>query len=206
VSRGYLGVVIQEVTKELAESFGLPKAEGALIAGVTEKSPAALGGLEPSDVILKFNGKAVESAGDLPRLIGAVKPGKHVEVELWHKGGVKKIRVQLVEPPAERNGMAPSTLQDKVSSRLGLLLRELNSEQRKQLGISGGLLVEGVRDPAAQAGIRPGDIVLAVNNLDVKTVAQLNQFLAQFPQGRNVALLVRRGNAMNYVPIRVDEK
>ena len=206
VSRGYLGVVIQEVTKELAESFGLPKIEGALVAGVMEKSPAARGGLEPSDVILKFNGKAVDSASDLPRLIGAAKPGKQVDMEIWRKGGVKKISVQMAEPPADRNGVVKAASQDKGANRLGLLLRELNPEQRKQLGVPGGLLVEGVRDAAAQAGLRPGDVILAVNNIDVTTVAQFNQVLAQYPKGRNVALLVRRGNAMSYVPIRVDDK
>ncbi|MGD9787663.1 MAG: DegQ family serine endoprotease [Sulfuricellaceae bacterium] len=206
VSRGYLGVVIQEVTKELAESFGLPKIEGALVAGVMEKSPAARGGLEPSDVILKFDGKAVDSASDLPRLIGAAKPGKQVDMEIWRKGGVKKISVQMAEPPADRNGAVKAAGQDKGATRLGLLLRELNPEQRKQLGVPGGLLVEGVRDAAAQAGLRPGDVILAVNNIDVTTVAQFNQVLAQFPKGRNVALLVRRGNAMSYVPIRVDDK
>jgi len=206
VSRGYLGVVIQEVTKELAESFGLPQVEGALVAGVVEKSPAARSGLAPSDVILKFNGKAVESASDLPRLIGAAKPGKQVDVEIWHKGGVKKISVQMAEPPAGRNGAGGTPTPDKGTARLGLLLRELTADQRKQLGISGGLLVEGVRDAAAQAGLRPGDVILAVNNMDVKTVAQFSQFLAQVPKGRNVALLVRRGNAMNYVPIRIDDK
>jgi serine protease Do len=206
VSRGYLGVVIQEVTKELAESFGLPKIEGALVAGVVEKSPAARGGLEPSDVILKFNGKAVDSASDLPRLIGAAKPGKQVDMEIWRKGGVKKISVQMAEPPADRNGAGGAADQDKDATRLGLLLRELSADQRRQLGVSGGLLVEGVRNAAAQAGLRPGDLILAVNNMDVKTVAQFNQVLAQFPKGRNVALLVRRGNAMNYVPIRIDGK
>ncbi len=201
VSRGWLGVVIQEVTKDLAESFGLGKPTGALIAGVEKGSPAEKAGLEPSDVVLKFDGKPVSSSVELPRLVGAVKPGQRVNLQIWRKGATKDISLVVAESPADK---APSpTKLGKSSNRLGLSLGDLSDEQRKKAQIAHGVVVEGAEGAAARVGIRPGDVITAINNMDVKSVNQFNQALLGYKAGQNVALLVRRGDNSLFVPLKI---
>ncbi|TCV90220.1 DegQ family serine endoprotease [Sulfurirhabdus autotrophica] len=205
VSRGWLGVVIQEVNKELADTFGLSKPMGALIANVEKGSPADKAGLQASDIILKFDGKAVQSSSELPRLVGAVKPGAKVNVQIWRKGALKDLSLVLSELPAEK--MAKRTEKSgKSPGKLGLFISELTPEQKQQLQISSGLLVEDAQGPAARAGIRRGDIILAVNNTDVKSIAQFSQIVSQFESRGSVALLVRRGDTSLYVPLKLDGK
>ena len=205
VSRGRIGVVIQEVTKELAESFGLSKPTGALINSVEKGGPADKAGLEPSDVILKFDDKTVNSSSDLPRIVGSTKSGSKVTVQIWRKGATKDVTLTVGEIPSDEKAAQRSGKRGKApESRLGMALSDLTADQRRELGIRGGILVEDVQGNAARAGIRRGDIILAVNNHDVKSVEQFNQLLNKFEKGRSIALLVRRGDNALYIPLRID--
>ena len=207
VSRGRIGVVIQEVTKELAESFGLPRASGALVNSVEKGGPAEKAGIEASDVILKFDGKTVASSVDLPRIVAQSRPGAKVSAQIWRKGASRDVAITVGEMPEEKVAQRAGRKESKpgnVVARLGLTLSELTMDQRKELGVSGGLLVEDAQGAAAKAGIRRGDVLLAINNQDVKALEQLNQLLGQFEKARSVALLIRRGDSALYVPLRLD--
>jgi serine protease Do len=205
VSRGRIGVVIQEVTKELAESFGLSKPMGALINSVEKSGPADKAGLEASDVILKFDDKTINTSSDLPRIVGSTKPGSKVTLQIWRKGAAKDILLTVGEIPADEKIAQRSGKRSKASdNRLGMALSDLTADQRSELGIRSGILVEEVQGTSARAGIRRGDIILAVNNHDVKSVEQFNQLLNKFEKGRTIALLVRRGDSALYIPLRID--
>lgn len=204
ISRGWLGVVIQEVTKELAESFGLKKPEGALISGVEKGGPAEKGGLEPSDVILKFDGKPVNSSSELPLLVGATKPGKQVVVQVWRKSEVKNLTMAVGEAPTEKVAQrSGSGKPESTAGKQGLALSDLSEVQKKELQISHGVIVVEALSSAAQAGIRRGDVITAINNKDVKSVEQFNQILASSKAGQNIALLVRRGTQSLFVAFKV---
>jgi serine protease Do len=154
----------------------------------------------------------VNNSSDLPRMVAAVKPGTKVPVELWRKGESKKVTVEVGEMPAESGkpthaGKKPSDDSAETISRLGIAVIELNSEQLQELQISGGLLVQEVKGSAARtAGLHQGDVLLSVGNVQIRTLAHFNELLKQVPNGRNVALLVRRGDSASYVAIRLDEK
>ena len=200
VSRGWLGVVIQEVTADLAESFGLDQPRGALVSQVQEDSPAQKAGLQASDVILAFNGKTVESSSDLPRMVGLAKPGTSVPLQVWRKGKTQQLSVVLGELPAEDKLAGKSS---KAFSRGGLALTELSAEQRSALELDHGLLVEDSTGDAARAGIRVGDIILAVNNSKVATVEAFRKAIAAVPAGKSAAILVRRGDGSLYIPLKI---
>ena len=207
VTRGWLGVVIQEVTKELADSFGLPKAQGALVANVEKGGPAEKAGLEPSDIILKFDNKDVKTSTDLPRLVGAVKPGSRVNVQVWRKGATKDLAVAVGELPVDKTANTPPPFKRGKTEnigKLGLTLSELTADQRKELKISAGVLVEEVKGVAARAGLQSGDVILAINNSEVKTIEQFNQALGKLEARKNLALLVRRGETTQYITLRTD--
>lgn len=211
VTRGRIGVTIQEMTRELAESFGLSQPNGALISSVEKGGPADKAGIEASDVILKFNGKAVNNSGDLPRLVAATKPDSKVVVDLWRKGESKQLTVVIGRMPEEgKLAQAARGLVDeagKMLARLGIAVSELTREQSQELQINGGLLVEEVRGSAARAaGLQRGDVLLAIGNIPLRSLTQLEGVLKQVPRGRNVALLVRRGDSASYVAIKLDEK
>lgn len=211
VTRGRIGVTIQELTRELAESFGLSKPVGALISSVEKNGPADKAGIEASDVIIRFDGKPVNGSGDLPRMVAATKPGSKVVVELWRKGGYKQVTVEIAELPEEgRVARAAKKLADEVAeaiSRLGIAVSELGKEQLQELEINGGLVVEEVNGSAARAaGLQQGDVLLAIGNIPIRSLKQFNEILKRVPKGKNVALLVRRGDAASYVAIRLDAK
>jgi serine protease Do len=208
VTRGWLGVVIQEVTKDLADSFGLSKTQGALIANVERGGPADKAGLEISDIILKFDNKDVKTSSDLPRMVGSVKPGSKVNLQVWHKGSTKETSVTVGELPAEKVAAMPASKRGKngeSANKLGLALSDLGNEQRKELKINSGVLVEDVKGPAARAGIQPGDVILAINNSEVKTVEQFNQALNKLESRKNLALLVKRGESTQYITVRMEQ-
>jgi serine protease Do len=211
VVRGRIGVTIQELTLELAESFGLSKPNGALVSSVEKNAPADKAGIEASDVIIKFDGKAVDSSNDLPRIVAATKPGSKVTVELWRKGASKQVTIVVGQMP-EDGGTASPAMSDKGDGsekipRLGIAVSELGKEQQQELDIAGGLVVENVEGSAARAaGLQPGDVLLAIGNVQIRSLAQFKNFLKQVAKGRNVALLVRRGDNVLYVAIRLDEK
>ncbi|MDP2111569.1 MAG: DegQ family serine endoprotease [Thiobacillus sp.] len=200
VSRGWLGVVVQEVTADLAESFGMDRPRGALIAQVQADSPAARAGLQAADVILMFGGKPVENSGDLPRMVGMAKPGTKIPLQVWRRGKVQELAVTLGELPGEE---LPAGKSGKTYSRGGLALSELTADQRRELGIDHGLLVEEVTGDAARAGIRVGDVILAVNNGKVPSVEAFRKSIAAVPKGKSAALLVRRGEGSLYIPLKI---
>jgi serine protease Do len=210
VTRGRIGVTIQEITRELADSFGLPNTNGALISGVEKGGPADKAGIQPSDIILKFDGKVVNSSVDLPRIVAATRPGTKVVVELWRKGKVKDVNVTVGELPGDttvpRRGKRGGMESGAVVDRAGLTLSELTRDQKRALQVEGGLLVEDARGPAARAGLQPGDVILSINNEDALTLEKFNNVLKKVPKGKNIALLVRRGDGTSYVAIKLDEK
>jgi serine protease Do len=206
VSRGWLGIQIQEVTKELADSFGMKNTNGALVAGVEKGSPADKGSLEAGDVILKFDGKPISTSSDLPRAVGSTKPGKEVTVEILRKNVSRNVTVKVGEMPDEKDeakqSRAPSGKTE--SNRLGLMLRDLTPQQKKKLNGKSGVLVIDAQGNAAQAGIRRGDVVLAVNNTEVQTAEQFNKLVDGVASGKTVALLVQRGENTLFVPVKVN--
>ena len=200
VSRGWLGVVIQEMTADLAESFGLDRPRGALVSQVQEDSPAARVGLRASDVILMFGGKPVENSGDLPRMVGMAKPGAKIPLQVWRSGKAQELHVVLGELPGEEQVAGKSS---KTYSRGGLALSELTPDQRRELKIDHGLLVEEVTGDAARAGIRVGDVILAVNNSKVATIEAFRKAITVVPKGKSAAILVRRGEGSLYIPLKI---
>ncbi|MEI7613046.1 MAG: DegQ family serine endoprotease [Betaproteobacteria bacterium] len=209
VSRGRIGVVIQEVTKDLSESFGLNKPQGAAVNAVEKGGPADKAGIEPGDVILKFDGKSVTNSADLPRIVGSTRPGSKVQIQVWRKGSPKEMSVVVAETLEEKTSLRPaksSRPAEQPANRLGLVVSELNAEQRRELKISAGLLVEDVRANGSRADLRPGDIILSLiargENTELKSVEQFNKLLAQFDKSANITLLVKRGEIQTFVTIK----
>jgi serine protease Do len=208
VSRGRIGVVIQEVTKELAESFGLAKPQGALVNSVEKGGPADKAGVEVSDIIVKFDGKAVNSSGDLPRIVGATRPGSKVSVQVWRKGAPKDLTVTVDEIPAEKTASRDNKRgkpTEVAANRLGLVLSELTDEQRKELKIAGGVAVDEVRGQP-RGDVRRGDIILALihkgNSTEAKNVAQFNKALGAVGKSDTFTLHLRRGENQSFVTIK----
>jgi serine protease Do len=206
VSRGRIGVVIQEVTKELADSFGLSKAAGALVNSVEKGGPADKAGIQASDVILSFNNKEVINSTELPRVVAATKPGTKVSVQVWRKGERKDLVVVVGETPDEKSAKRPPPAKKSGGeslSKLGLAVSDLTSDLKKELNVNNGVVVENADGAAARAGIRRGDVILAVNNQDVKSIDDLNRLLTAGDRPRTVALLVKRGEGSLYVPLKL---
>ncbi len=208
VSRGRIGVVIQEVTKELADSFGLSKPEGALVNSVEKGGPAEKAGVEVSDIIIKFDGKNVANSGELPRIVGATRPGSKVGMQVWRKGASKDLTVTVGEIPAEKQasretkGAKPA---EAAANRLGLVLSELSDDQRKELNIASGVVVDEVRGQP-RADLRKGDVILALihkgNNTEAKSVAQFNKALNAIDKAATTTLHVRRGENQSFITIK----
>jgi serine protease Do len=203
VTRGRLGVQIQALTPELAKSFRLENTNGVLVASVEPGSPADKAGLQAGDVILTFNGKPVQNANELPRVVAATKPGTTVALEVWRGGAKRQVKAILAEFPSDNVAQQQSPETRKSSNKLGLAVRELAPQQRKALGIEYGLIVESVANPSPSTQVQRGDIIIAVNNIYFKSVEEFNRIVQQQPAGGIVALLVRRGDAALYIPVRV---
>jgi len=202
VSRGRIGVVIQQVTADLADSFGLNKAEGALVADVEAGSPADKAGLKVSDIILKYNGRPVANSIDLPRMVGASKPGSRANLSVWRKGEMHEIGITV---GAIKDDLVATTMPEKnKSNRAGLTVSPLSKEQKKILKIDSGVLVEDVEGPASHAGIEQGDIILAVNNQAVNNAEELARLLND-PKRKSAALLIKREDNAHYVSLRLDK-
>jgi serine protease Do len=210
ISRGRIGVVIQEVSKELAESFGLQKAVGALVNAVEKGGPAEKAGVESGDIILKFNGKPVESSGDLPRIVGGTRPGSKASMEVWRKGTTRDVSVTVGELPEDRvasreRGRSKPT--EQAANRLGLVVHDLNAEQRREQKLTGGVIVEEVR-PNSRADVRPGDIITAVTSkgqtAELKSAEQFNKLVAQIDRNTALTLHVRRGESNLFVTVKGD--
>jgi serine protease Do len=199
VTRGRIGVTIQEVSQPLAESFGLKKPAGALVSSVEKDGPAAKAGFEPGDVILKVNGKEIASSVELPVAIADFKPGSAATVEVWRKGAAREITVTVGELKPAKTAMTPTGA--KPQGRLGVAVRELTPEERKQAGVASGVMVDDVGGAAAKAGVRPGDIILSVNNAPVTDAEQLRDQIAK--SRKSVALLLQRNDARIFVPVEL---
>jgi serine protease Do len=194
-----LGVTIQQVNQALADSFGLKKAEGALVSSVVPDSAAAHAGLQAGDVILKYNGQPISGANDLPALVSAAKPGESAKVEIWRKGSTRELsavlgKTQQALADESANGKAPA------HGRLGLAVRPLTPEERSEAKVAGGLVVEGVTGTAERAGVQTGDIILSVNGTALKSAAQLREMTEHAT--KSLALLLQRGDARIFVPVR----
>jgi serine protease Do len=208
VSRGRIGVVIQEVTGELATSFGLDRPRGALVNTVEKGSPAAKAGLEPSDIILAFADKPVESSIDLPRIVGATRPGTRVPVEIWRKGAPRTLSITVGELRDEKVASLESPPEEEpartAANRLGIVVSELTAQQRKELRLAHGLLVTDVR-AGATADLRRGDVLLMLvhggRQTELRSVKQLNNLLASLDKGAVFTLQVRRGENTAFVAV-----
>ncbi len=199
VSRGRLGVAVQGVSKELAESFGLAKAQGALVNSVELASPAEKAGLVSGDVILAVNGTPVEQSSDLPRVIGDLKPGQSAKLQIWRGGATRDISVSLGEIPSDKITSAAEPA--ARPGRLGLAVRPLSADEQRQLQVRGGLVVEQSNGAAARAGIQAGDIILAAGTEAITSVAQLQGIAGKAKD--QIAILVQRGDSKLYVPIKL---
>jgi serine protease Do len=199
VSRGKLGVGIQELDQKLADSFGLDTPRGALVSSVEDDGPAAKAGLEAGDVILAFDGRAIGSASELPVAVARTAPGKTVELEVWRKNAEKTVPVKLGE--LEESQAVADNASAPDGGRLGLAVRPLTPDERRQSGVDGGLLIEDVQGAAEDAGLRPGDIVLSANGHQVDNVQELRKLVAGAKD--HVALLVQRDDARIFVPVQL---
>ncbi len=207
VTRGRIGVAIANVTRDLADSLGLPKTDGAAVGSVEEDSPAAKAGVEVGDVILRIDGRTVESSADLSRTIRAVRPGQKVTVSVWRAGKMRDITILVGEFKEEDATRAAQGTKKETAKpgKLGLAVAEVGAEQRKALKIQGGVAVEAVDGQALAAGIEPGDVILRVNNVDIKDVKGYNDAVAKLDAKRPVALLIRDENGTRFVTLRAEE-
>lgn len=205
VSRGRLGIQIQEVSPELAASFGLKEAQGALVAAIEKGSPAEKAGMQPGDVILKFEGKPVSNSSDLPRMVGATKPGSKTKVEVWRNRASKELSITLAEWDDEKVASAKPERQAEKTNKMGLSLADLSGEDKRRLGLDHGVVVENVSGAAEKAGLQRGDIVLSMGGEKIANVEQFGKLLALQKQGQNIALLIRRGERILFVPVKWGE-
>ena len=196
VSRGRLGITIQELNQPLAESFGLSRASGALVSAVEPGSPAEKAGLQAGDVILKFNGKDIAASSDLPPLVADVAPGGTAKLDIWRKGKRLEITSNIMEA---KDVVAQEGPKATEPGRLGLAVRPLTAEEKRDAAVAGGLLVEDASGPAARAGIRAGDVVLAINGETITSVEHLRGLVNK--SGKRIALLIQRDGQKLYVPI-----
>ncbi|MEJ7687632.1 MAG: DegQ family serine endoprotease [Variovorax sp.] len=211
VSRGRIGVQIDQVTKEVAESIGLGKAQGALVRGVEAGSPGEKAGIEPGDIITKFDGKVIDKPSDLPRLVGNTKPGTKSLLTVFRRGSSRDLTVTIAEiepealakPTAEREEPAASKAPSSAAAKsMGLVVSDLTEAQKKELKLKGGVKIDAATDAATRAGLREGDIVLALNNVEISNLKEFDATLAKADKGKPVSVLFRRGEWAQYALIR----
>ena len=209
VTRGRIGVSIDQVPKDVAESLGLGEAKGALVRGVEADSPAGKAGIEAGDIITRFDGKVIDKSVDLPRLVGNTKPGTRSTITVFRRGQSKDLAIVVgeVEPEQRQTAKRPGSNEGKavpsgVAKGLGLGLSDLTDAQRSQLKIKGGIRIESVDGAAARAGLREGDVFLTVANTEVGSVKEFESVVAKQDKNRPVSLLIRRGEWAQYVVIR----
>ncbi|NCC28452.1 MAG: DegQ family serine endoprotease [Gammaproteobacteria bacterium] len=206
VSRGWLGVLIQDVTRELAESFGMKQPRGALVAQVLPGSPAEAAKVRPGDIIVSYNGRDIQTSSALPPMVGITQVGERVQLQVLRIGELIDLQIEIGELPEEDQILAGPSAPEKVSAnRIGLFVGEITPEQREQLAVvAGGVLVEGVEPgPAEQAGLVAGDVILMLDNQPVQDPAGFNRILDAIQSGRSVAVLVQRGDGRMFHAIRV---
>ncbi|MDO9359287.1 MAG: DegQ family serine endoprotease [Polaromonas sp.] len=207
VTRGRIGVQIDQVSKDVAESIGLGKAQGALVRGVEAASPAEKAGIEAGDIITKFEGKTIDKATDLPRLVGNVKPGTKSTVTVFRRGSTRDISVTIGEVEAEkpvRKAQAPEAKPPVAgpAQAVGLMVSELSEAQKKELKVKGGVKVDATEGAAARAGLREGDVILAIANTEVTSVKDFEAALAKIDKTKAINVLFRRSDWTQYALIR----
>ena len=207
VTRGRIGVQIDQVTKEIAEASGLGKAQGALVRGVESGSPAEKAGVEAGDIITKFEGKAVEKSSDLPRVVGATKPGTRSSLTVFRRGSYKDLMVTVAEieadkPPKKAPEKEEKPKQSSAAQLLGLSVSELSDTQKKELRLKGGVKVETAVEAAARAGLREGDVIVVLGNVEVANVKEFEAAVAKLDKNKAVSVMFRRGDWAQYTMIR----
>ncbi len=206
VVRGRIGVSIAPVTKEVAEAIGLGAPRGALVQGVEAGLPADKAGVEAGDIILRVDGRTVEKSGDLPRLIGATKPGAKSQLQLFRRGQTKEVGVTVAEfepdRPRRTAQAATETPVPAAKTAIGMAVADLTDAQKKDLKLRGGVRVESVEGAAARAGLREGDVVVTLDNVEVVDVKQFNAQIAKLDKSKAASVMVRRGDWTNYFVIR----
>ena len=207
VQRGRIGVQIDQVSKDVAESLGLAKAQGALVRSVEAGSPADKAGVEAGDIITRFEGKPIEKSADLPRMVGSVKPGSKASLTVWRRGSSKELQVVVGEVEPDKTVQKAAAPAEKppasnAAQFLGFSVSELTDAQRQELKLRGGVRVETVAEPATRAGLREGDIVMAVANTEIKNVKEFEAVLGRLDKTKPVAILLRRGEWAQYTLIR----
>ena len=207
VSRGWLGVVIQDVTRELAESFGLKKPQGALVSRVLPESPAAKAGIEPGDVILKFDGKKVVTSSALPPIVGRTIVGKSVNVEVMRHNERKTIQIKIEElPESEKLAKADGKSGRLVDKRLAIEVKDLTEEQREELAIQkGAVVVVNLDSGAAAAGVQRGDVILSIDNKKVTDAKQFLDLAKNLPVDKAIPVLVQRGAGAIFLALRIKQ-
>lgn len=209
VTRGRIGVQIGQVTKEVAESIGLGNAKGALVSAVEPDSPAAKAGIEPGDIIVKYDGKAIDKVADLPRLVGNTKPGTKSAITVFRRGQTQDLSIVVAEVEPDEvttaDAQTPST-ETAAAKQLGLVVGDLTEAQKRSLGVKGGVRIVSAVDGAARAGLREGDVILAVANTEVLNTKSFEAAMAKADKSKAVNLLVRRGEWTQYVLIRPSGK
>jgi len=206
VTRGWLGVLIQDVTRELAESFKMSKPHGALVSKVLPESPAAAAGFEPGDVIVKFNGQPIDTSAELPPLVGTATVGGKTPVEVIRKGNRKDLQVEIGELPSDddlASVRVPGTTK-KSNRRLNASVRELSEAERKATSLTGGVMVDKVDPgPAYDAGLRPGDIILQINSQTVDSTATLTRIVNDLKAGTSVPVLIQRQGGPLFMAMKI---
>ena len=205
VVRGRIGVGVQDVDASLARSFELDRPRGALVSFVDPDGPAKKAGIKPGDVVLEVNGKVVEQSAQLSNAIAAIAPGSEAKLEVWRGGEQQnlKVHVEQLDEPETRTAKTQPARKSEEGAKLGLVVRPLSREEKQSAGTEGSLVVEGVDGPAARAGLQPGDVILAVNDHDVRTTRDLRAVAAKLRSGDAAALLVERDGNQIFVPVRV---
>jgi serine protease Do len=206
VTRGRIAVAIGEVTKDVADSLGLPKAQGALVSSVEPGGPADKAGVQPGDIILKFNGHSVDTATDLPRMVGDTKPGTKSTITIWRKGQTHDLPVTIAEMQADKTAKAdqkkPAAPKQRATNVLGLAVSDIPADQLKDLKLHNGVQIDAVDGQAARVGLQKGDIILRVGDTDITSAKQFDDLTSHLDPQKMVALLVRRGENTQFVPIR----
>ncbi len=205
VIRGRIGVGIEAVSREVATAIGLKKPQGALVTSVEKDSPAQKAGVEAGDVILRFNDRPIERTSDLPRIVGGTKPGSTVNLTVYRRGNERQLPVTVVEMAPDKVASARGQEPSKPATPanvLGLAVSDVPADRLKELGIRGGVQVDSVEGLASAAGLRNGDLILQLNNVDVQNAKQFNEAVTKLDPKRDVAVLVRRGDASRFLMIR----